>query len=258
MGRRTTYTPGTPCWVDLTTTDVEAAQRFYGAVFGWTVMRPTRPVGNYLFFEHEGETVAGFQPLMDAQREQGMPPSWSMYVHTEDALATVARATELGATVVVEPFEIPGAGRMSALGDPQGGVVLLWEPGEFAGAQLVNAIGAWAWNDLQAKDPEGAAPFYESLFGWTTAEVPGSDGLYRSIAHEGRNIGGIMRAQREIAQPYWTVYFGVADVDVTLERVTAEGGRTLVEPMAVPSGRFAVALDPQGAVFCLVDGEFDD
>ena len=32
----------------------------------------------------------------------------------------------------------------------------------------------------------------------------------------------------------------------------------LVEPMAVPSGRFAVALDPQGAVFCLVDGEFDD
>jgi predicted enzyme related to lactoylglutathione lyase len=187
-----------------------------------------------------------------------MPPSWSMYVRTDDADATVARAIELGATVVVAPFDIPGAGRLGALADPQGGVVLLWEPAEFAGAAVVNEVGAWAWDDLQTTDPEGAAPFYEALFGWATAEVPGSDGVYRSIAHEGRNIGGIMRAQREIAQPYWTVYFGVADVDATLERVAAEGGRVLVEPMAVPSGRFAVALDPQGAVFCLVDGEFDD
>ncbi|MET0603292.1 MAG: VOC family protein [Baekduia sp.] len=256
MGRRTTYTPGTPCWVDLTTTDPDDAKRFYGAVLGWTAR--TSSENNYIFFEHDGATVAGLQTLTDEQRDQGMPPSWSMYVHTEDASATVARATELGATVVVEPFDIPGAGRMGALADPQGGVVLLWEPADFAGAALVNAIGAWAWDDLQTVDPEAAAPFYEALFGWATAEVPGSDGIYRSIAHEGRNIGGIMRAQREIAQPYWTVYFGVADVDATLERIVAEGGRKLVEPMAVPSGRFAVALDPQGAVFCLVDGEFDD
>jgi predicted enzyme related to lactoylglutathione lyase len=195
---------------------------------------------------------------MDEQREQGMPPSWSMYVHTDDADASVARAAELGATVMSEPFAIPGAGRMGVVADPQGAVVLLWEPGEFAGAAVVNEVGAWAWNDLQTVDPEGAAPFYEALFGWVTAEVPGSDGVYRSIAHEGRMIGGIMRAQRAIVQPYWTVYFGVADVDAALERIVAEGGRKLVDPMAVPSGRFAVALDPQGAVFCLVDGEFDD
>jgi predicted enzyme related to lactoylglutathione lyase len=256
MGRRTTYTPGTPCWVDLTTTDPDDAKRFYGAVFGWTVREA--PAINYTFFEHEGATVAGLQALMDEQREQGMPPSWSMYVRTDDADASVARAAELGATVMSEPFEIPGAGRMGVVADPQGGVVLLWEPGEFAGAAVVNEVGAWAWDDLQTTDPEGAAPFYEALFGWASAEVPGSDGIYRSIAHEGRNIGGIMRAQREIAQPYWTVYFGVADVDAALARVVAEGGRKLVEPMAVPSGRFAVALDPQGAVFCLVDGEFDD
>jgi uncharacterized protein len=256
MGRRTDYTPGTPCWVDLTTTDVEAAKRFYGAVLGWTVREA--PAIDYTFFENDGATVAGLQTLMDEQREQGMPPSWSMYVHTDDADATVARAAQLGATVMSEPFAIPGAGRMGVVADPQGGVILLWEPAEFAGAAMVNEVGAWAWDDLQTTDPEGAAPFYEALFGWATAEVPGSAGVYRSIAHEGRTIGGIMRAQRAIAQPYWTVYFGVADVDAALARVAAEGGRTLMEPMAVPSGRFAVAMDPQGAVFCFVDGEFDD
>jgi predicted enzyme related to lactoylglutathione lyase len=256
MGRRTSYTPGTPCWVDLATTDLDGAQRFYGAVLGWTAREA--PAGHYSFFEREGATVAGLQPLTGEQREQGMASSWSMYVHAEDIEATVKRATDLGASIVFEPFDVPGAGRMGALADPQGGVVLLWQPADFPGAAVVNEVGAWAWNDLQTTDPEGAAPFYESLFGWATAEVPGSDGVYRSVAHEGRNIGGIMRAQGEIAQPYWTVYFGVADVDATLERVVAEGGRKLVDPIAVPSGRFAVALDPQGAVFCLVDGEFDD
>jgi predicted enzyme related to lactoylglutathione lyase len=256
MGRRTTYTPGTPCWVDLTTTDTEDAKRFYGAVFGWTVREA--PAINYTFLERDGATVAGLQALIDEQREQGMPPSWSMYVHTDDADATVARAAQLGATVMSEPFAIPGAGRMGVIADPQGGVILLWEPAEFAGGALVNEVGAWAWNDLQTTDPEGVAPFYEALFGWATAEVPGSDGVYRSIAHEGRNIGGIMRAQRAITQPYWTVYFGVADADEALERVASAGGQTLVQPMAVPSGRFAVAMDPQGAVFCIVDGEFDD
>jgi predicted enzyme related to lactoylglutathione lyase len=256
MGRRTSYTPGTPSWVDLTTTDVADAKRFYGEVFGWTVR--DAPTAGYEFFEHGGATVAGLQPLMEEQRALDMPPCWSMYVCTDDAAATAARAVELGGAVVVEPLTIPEAGRTGAVADPQGGVVLLWEPGAFAGAALVNEVGAWAWNDLQTTDPEAAAPFYEALFGWTITEVPGSGGIYRSIAHEGRNIGGVMRAQGGITQPYWTVYIGVEDADTTLARIAAAGGRTMVEPMTVPGGRFAVALDPQDAVVCLVESQFDD
>ena len=35
MGERESYAPGTFCWADLGTTDVEAATAFYGDVFGW-------------------------------------------------------------------------------------------------------------------------------------------------------------------------------------------------------------------------------
>jgi predicted enzyme related to lactoylglutathione lyase len=255
MGQRTTYTPGTPCWVDLTTPDVEGAEAFYGAVFGWSV-REVVP-GAYSYFEREGAVVAGLSPLGEEQRAAGMPPSWSMYVRVDDVEAAAARAAELGGRVVVAPLTVEGAGRMAAVADPGGGVLLLWEPGGFEGAAVVNAAGAWAWNDLQTGDPAAAAPFYEALFGWTVTPIPGAEGAYSSIAHEGRNIGGLMRATREIAQPYWTVYIGVEDVDVTLALAAAAGGRTMVEPMAVPSGRFAVALDPAGAMLCLVEGEFD-
>lgn len=255
MGQRTTYTPGTPCWVDLTTPDVEAAGAFYGAVFGWSV-REVVP-GAYSYFERDGAVVAGLAPLGEEQRAAGMPPSWSMYVSVEDVEAAAARAGELGGGTVVAPLVVEGAGRMAAVADPGGGVLLLWEPGGFAGAEVVNEAGAWAWDDLQTGDPAKAAPFYAALFGWSISAIPGAEGAYSSIAHEGRNIGGVMRATREIAQPYWTVYFGVEDVDVTLTLAAAAGGRTMVEPTAVPSGRFAVALDPAGAIVCFVEGEFD-
>ncbi|HWI72513.1 MAG TPA: VOC family protein [Baekduia sp.] len=256
MGRRDDYTPGTPCWVDLTTPDVDAAAAFYGDVFGWTV-REVMP-GAYAYFERDGDPVAGLAPLGEEQRAAGMPPSWSMYVSVEDADDAVARAESLGGTVAVAPLAIEGAGRMAAVADPGGGVVLLWEPGGFPGAAVVNEVGAWALDDLQTTDPEGATPFYEALFGWSVSAIPGAGDAYYSIAHEGRGIGGIMRATRGIQQPYWTVYFGVDDVVTTLDRIASLGGRTLVEPTSVPSGRFAVAMDPQGAVLCVLEGDYDD
>jgi hypothetical protein len=36
MGQRTTYTPGTFSWTDLTTPDQTAAKQFYGGLLGWT------------------------------------------------------------------------------------------------------------------------------------------------------------------------------------------------------------------------------
>lgn len=252
MGRREQgYTAGTPCWVDLTTPDVEGAIAFYGAVHGWTAREVMD--GAYWSFEHEGAVVGGLSSLNEEQRAAGMPPAWSMYVNVPDVAEAIARAESLGGASAVPPTEIPGTGTMAAVSDPQGGVTLLWQPGPFAGAEVVNEVGAWCWDDLQTGDPAAAAPFYEGLFGWSVTEIPGTGGAYMSIAHEGRAIAGLMRATREIQQPHWTVYIGVDDVDAALERAAGAGGRTIVEPMAVPSGRFAVGLDPQGAVFCVLE-----
>lgn len=258
MGRRESYTPGTPCWVDLTTPDVEGAIAFYGALHGWTA-REAAPGGRHWFFERDGAVVAGLGELGEEQRAAGVPAAWTMYVNVVDAEQSAARAEALGGRTVMPATTAAGAGSFAAVADPQGGVTLLWQPAGLVGAEVVNEVGAWCWNDLQTGDPEAAGPFYESLFGWTVTDVPGAGGVYRSVAHEGRGIAGIMRAARPIQQPYWTVYIGVEDVDAALARSADAGGRTMVEPMAVPSGRFAVGLDPQGAVFCVLESNaYDD
>jgi predicted enzyme related to lactoylglutathione lyase len=254
MARRTSYSPGVFCAVDLVTPDREGSKAFYGELLGWTA--EDLPHG-YTAFRRDGDVVAGALELSPEAQEAGAPPAWTTYVATDDLDASIARIGQLGGTLISDPFVIPEAGRGVAFADPQGAVLLLWEAGGFAGAEVVNEHGAWAWNDLQTPDPEPALPFYEGLFGWTMTPIEESDGVYWSIEHDGRTIGGVMRSA-QAPRPFWTVYFGVEDVDDALAGVGAGGGTTLLEPIRVPSGRFAMAVDPQGAALCFVEGEYDD
>ena len=50
---------GTPCWVELLTSDPARSQEFYGRLFGWTVEDPGADYGGYKNFQLKGERVAG-------------------------------------------------------------------------------------------------------------------------------------------------------------------------------------------------------
>jgi predicted enzyme related to lactoylglutathione lyase len=254
MARRTTYPAGTFCAVDLVTPDREASKAFYADLLGWTAEDLDQ---GYTAFRRDGALVAGAFELTPELLAAGAVPAWTVYVRVDDLDATLRRAAELGGAVRGEAFTIPGAGRGAAVADPQGALLLAWEPTGFEGAEVVNESGAWAWNDLQSSDPEAAIPFYEGLFGWELTPIAASDGRYWSLVNDGRAIGGFMRSP-QVPHPFWTVYFGVDDLDEALERVAAGGGTKLLDPITVPTGRFTMALDPQGAAVCLLEGDYDD
>jgi predicted enzyme related to lactoylglutathione lyase len=58
--------------------------------------------------------------------------------------------------------------------------------------------------------------------------------------------------------PHWQPYFGVTDLAEALARIEELGGRQLAGPIPVPAGAFAVVSDPQGAVFAVWSGTYDD
>ena len=64
MPERSSYEPGTPSWVDLTTPDVEAACAFYGELFGWDSVEtgPVEETGGYRFFLKRRAQGRGRQP----------------------------------------------------------------------------------------------------------------------------------------------------------------------------------------------------
>jgi uncharacterized protein len=250
MSERTSYAPGTPCWVDLATPDVEAAARFYGDLLGWEV--PERPnsaeMGGYRRAMREGKDVAGMMPLM----QEGQPPAWSTYVAVADADATAQAVSAAGGTVVAEPMDVMDLGRMAVFTDPTGAFFGVWQPGTFAGAALVNEYGCFGWNELGTRDVEAAKSFYGQVFGWTTEERPMEQmGSYYVWKQGDDPMGGMMDIGALLPAEipaHWLVYFTVENCDAAVEQVKSAGGGLNAGPMDVEVGRFAVVSDPWGAV----------
>jgi uncharacterized protein len=111
-------------WDELGTNDVDAAQRFYEDVFGWTTTDMGAEYGGYRVF-NRGETgIAGLMTLNDAS----IPPMWVPYVAVDDVDATVAKATELGGSAPLEGMDVPNVGRIAVLRDPQGATCGIIKP----------------------------------------------------------------------------------------------------------------------------------
>jgi len=116
--------PGGWIWNELTTQDEKTALAFYEKVFAFDHDEMAMPDAVYFVLKASGKGRAG---LMKAQHAS-VPTMWTPYVRVDDADATVARAKELGATVVVPPSDIPEVGRFAFVADPQGAAFAVLEP----------------------------------------------------------------------------------------------------------------------------------
>jgi predicted enzyme related to lactoylglutathione lyase len=259
MGKRTEHAPGTFSWVDLSTTDPDAAKGFYSDLFGWEF--EDMPAGEgmtYSMARLNGDYAAALSAQMEQEREQGVPPHWSNYVTVQSAADAASRAKELGGTVLVDAFDVLDSGRMAVLQDPTGAVFSVWEPRESIGAGVVNVPGALTWNELHTGDIDSAISFYTELFGWTTEAMDTGDGpAYHVIRNGERSNGGIMGIQAG-EPPNWLPYFGVSSLDDSISKAESGGAQKLAGPIPMPQGKIAVLRDPQGAVFALWEGSMED
>jgi len=251
MAEFTEYAPGTPCWIDLQTSDVDSGVQFYRGLFGWDRQDLGPEFGGYGFFLKQGKMVAGVGPKMNA----GAPTAWSTYVSVSDADTTTSKVKASGGTVAVEPMDVMGAGRMGVFVDPTGAAFGIWQPGNHHGAQLANEVGTWGWSECQTRDVDKAKSFYAAVFGWKPTAFQGM-GEYTVFENDGRGIGGCMAMPDQVPKDvpsHWLTYFGVDDTDAAVDTVKRKGGTVLSPAMDIPGvGRFAVVSDPQGAAFAII------
>jgi uncharacterized protein len=257
MVERASYPPGTFCWTDLTTTDQDAAKRFYGSLFGWEA--EDMPVGQGAFYSMmrlRGKDVAAIAPQPQQQREAGAPPAWNSYVSVENADTMFERATALGATAHAPAFDVMQAGRMAVLQDPQGAYFELWQPRAHFGAAIVTEPGALSWNELATPDLDASVDFYAKLFGWTIEPAPDTAQRYLMIQNGDRSNGGMREPEPPDTPPHWLAYFGAEDIDAALASVEELGGTRLAGPIDIGMAKIGVVQDPQGATFALYAGPF--
>jgi predicted enzyme related to lactoylglutathione lyase len=254
MPERTEYAPGTPCWVDLGSPNLEASKRFYGELLGWEAVETgsVEEAGGYMMFTLRGKNVAGMGPL-----QEGQPPAWGTYVCVVDADATTEAARDLGATVLLDPMDVLDAGRMAIFMDPTGAVISIWQANQHIGAELVNEPGAFCWNELLSRDLEGSRAFYTRLFGWGTETMrSAAGGEYTSVTVDDQGVGGMLSMPENVpaeAPNSWMTYFAVDDCDASVTKLESLGGAVLNPAMDIEGvGRFAVGMDPHGAAFAVI------
>jgi len=251
----TTAPQGTPCWYELTTTNLDGAQAFYSAVFGWAIADAGMPGMDYRLATAGSDMVAG----MWVPDMPGMPTFWMLYFTVSNCDAAAEAIAKAGGAVHKEPADIPGTGRFAVVADPQGASFGILQPLDGNGNafdQKQNGHGNW--HELMTADPKAAMAFYGAQFGWkaSTSMDMGEMGSYDLFNHQGADIGGMMRLSPNMpgpGTPFWLPYFGTDGIDAAATRVKGAGGQVVNGPMEVPGGAFIiVCTDPQGAMFAQV------
>ncbi len=247
---RERYAPGSPCWVDLGTPDINASVAFYSSLFGWDVAEGHPEAGGYRIAHLRGKTVAGLGP------QQGPVSAWTTYFATDDVDAHVQTIKQHGGMVMMEPMDIMDQGRMAIAADPEGAVFGLWQPGLHKGAELVNEPGAMAWHELWTRNREQAKAFYTAVFGYGMDDhtMPG----YTVWQVGGTGVAGGMDVPPDVptqVPAHWAVYFWVDDADAAAARVAELGGSVVAPPFDIPGvGRVAIVHGPAQESFGLFAG----
>jgi uncharacterized protein len=246
----TKHDPGTFSWVDLATSDLDAAIDLYTDLFGWEVAKEDIPGGGvYAMFRKNGKDVAAASLLRDEEKSMGVPPHWNVYITVEDAEQAAKKAEAAGGTILAPAFDVMEYGRMAVIADPTGAAFCVWEPKTNIGAHLLGETGALSWTELLTNDTEKAGAFYAEVFGYTLSPWEGD---YTIFTQGEKQIAGLMKPPMEMP-PNWGIYFSVEDVDGVWNKVKAAGGQAYLEPTDMPKvGRLAVLADPQGAAFGVI------
>lgn len=250
----TKYPQGTFSWADVFSTDIEKTKTFLNELFGWTSkdMPTTEGQPDYTMFYKDGHVVAGGSPVYDSNPHQSF---WTNYITVDNVDEMAKKAHELGAKVIEGPMDILDVGRTVVIQDPTEAYVSLYQPKRFAGAALVNDIGAMCWNELYTKDLEKSKDFYNKLLGWTYEPEPDFPD-YTVIHNNGRLNGGIFVMTPDMVQafpPNWSVYFRVKSVDETVAKAKELGAQYIMPIITVNTGKITFITDPAGAMFAIME-----
>lgn len=243
--RDTPWQAGRPAWIDLNSADLHSTRQTYGHLLGWDTDDGTSDSSGYVVALKNGRAAAGLY-----EDDGDTPSAWLLYLATEDLNATVTRATESGATVLIEPPESPSpVGRFAVLQDPTGAQFGLWEGGELNGMQTVQEPGTYCWSTLLTRDLPAAREFYAAVFGYTYDAV--DDGLVTVRAADGADVASMHDAGElpQDAPPAWNVHFGVASRDATVSLAEMEDGLEVLMSFDTPFGPEAVLRTGTGEVF---------
>lgn len=251
---RTPFPLGTPCWVEIPTSELTATMRFYHAIFGWQYELHN---DNYSA-EYVKATVNGV-PVAGLRRHPIPAIHWNVYFSTPDMTSTLTTAGQLGAQITESEHIVPGIGSKSLVDAPNAASVGVCEPStdwDFQAGEPSSLL----WAEYVTRQPHHANRFLGSLFEFTQKQFDYGNQIKYRVFYASENsvfatVGMEPNTPLQV-QPRWIAHFGVPSgrsFTETIRVAHSHGGRLRFRPYGSPLGRVAVLSDPLGTRFAIMD-----
>jgi predicted enzyme related to lactoylglutathione lyase len=103
--------------------------------------------------------------------------------------------------------------------------------------------------EIGCRDRAKTGDFYSKLFGWQITDAGPASNIQTGSP---QGISGHITSLGHEPEHYTMFYVDVEDVQAALDKAAELGGKTVVGPIAIPSGTFAWFQDPDGNMIGLV------
>lgn len=250
---------------DIAVPEHERVVRFYARVLG----TGAEPLWREDLMNNLGMPVIGLGARV-ADYEH-LPLQWMPHIQVADVAAGVNRALELNGRELMHGKDDEGNSQWAVLLDPNGtafGIIPVVAEADIpapegrAARDAETRMGRIAWLDLTVDDAAATRDFYRQVVGWTVEDVAMEDAGeryadYNMLGGDGGSAAGICHARGVNLglPPVWMIYLPVGDLDESLRRVEAEGGKVIKATRGADGTcAFAVIKDPVGACVALMPG----
>lgn len=245
-------------WLDLETTDLAGAKRFYGGLLGWNYRDYHADGVDYSVALVDDQPVAG---LVRREIHNGTErrSRWLPFFSVLDVDATFRRALGARAEVQSTPEDLPLRGRQGRMSDPEGAVFALVNStsGDPPDDPNPRAIGSWGSPELLARDPADEAVFYQRVLGYSVVAQPADGGFERVRLSSGSRERADVRLLppgKVLPHAGWIGFVRVFSTADTARKAVTLGGRVLAGPARQIHGATGALLeDPTGAAFGVME-----
>jgi predicted enzyme related to lactoylglutathione lyase len=235
--------PGKFVWAELVTYDAALSETFYSQLFDWHFDDDD----DYRVAWHGDDPVGGI--VVRPRKDPAGKSRWIAYMSVEHMAEGKAAAAAAGAKLLADTRHITGLGDLAVYADSEGALFgIIDGEGSDPGDYLAD-VGDWIWLQLFSRSAQRASAFYEHIGNYQRFDNPQSAGSFL-LVREGYARAAIstLPAKNTDTAPAWVPFLRVADIQSTLEKAQALGGKILVAPRAdLYDNRVAMIEAPDGS-----------
>jgi len=239
-------------WHDLFTDKLKESMDFYKGLLGWDFRKFGPGKRAYYYITDEGLGVGGVTQLKSSD---GTENQWVSYISVDNVDATSNYVTQHGGKVLVSPRTFEQLGKVAIFADPEGAPFGVMDSSSGDPREVLPYVGQWVWADLFALDPKAQIEFYKGIADYTDVQNPVTK-VDLDYFLQSNNVAraGVLPTPAEDILPNWLPYVRVEDINTSITKVTQLGGTVIMHPaQQIFNGKLAVASDPGGAVFGMIE-----